>query len=70
MPHDAFFGDLFIQRCSDPECGAIHILIGEDGEPCIAKTVLTPDSAREAAAELCRLAAEIEAVQPQGKRPN
>ena len=70
MSDDKLLGDVFVSRCSDPRCGAIHVLIGEAGEPCLAKSVLTPEGARELAASLCQVAAEIEAEQPQGKRPH
>ena len=70
MPEQDFLGDIFVTRCGNPECGAVHVLIGEEGQPCLAKSVLTPDGARELAALLCQVAAEIEAEQPQGKRPH
>lgn len=63
-------GDIFAMRCPSPGCAAVHVLIGEAEQPCLAQSVLTPDTARELAAELCRLAAEIDAEQPDGKRPH
>lgn len=60
MSRDDCIGDVFVQRCENPDCEAVHLLIGEAGEPCFAKSVLTPADARQLAVLLCRLADEIE----------
>lgn len=56
-------GDLFVERCSERLCDGSHciIKIGQEGKPAIARHVTDAAGAREFAAMLCQIAAELEA---------